>query len=1153
MLGQKDVEHNSQKIYYRSIVGAAEVGSKIKLGITINTMDTINKVMLRTWQDYASEKYWTLTTSDDTMEKFYTITLTMPDVGCLFWYYFIIETNERTYFYGNNPEQLGGLGTLYDHLPPSFQITVYEKGAKTPDWFKHSVMYQIFPDRFCRAGNEIVEKKGALFHASWNDDPRYLLDRKGEIAAYDFFGGNIKGLESKLDYLKELGISVIYLNPVFESESNHHYDTGNYHKIDPIFGTNEEFHNLIDKARKMGIRIILDGVFSHTGAQSIYFNRDGRYDSVGAYQSQDSPYYDWYSFRNYPNDYDCWWDFWTLPNVKETTPSYMDFIIHNDDSVLKHWLNEGIGGWRLDVIDELPMEFTEAFYAELKKTDPDAVIIGEVWEDASNKIAYGFQRQYLCGREMDSAMNYPFREHLINFLLGNIDGEVCMRRMESLRENYPKENFYAMMNLIGSHDRIRIMNILAGVTNFDEEPAGIDPFKFELDEKQKKLAKARLIMAALWQMTYPGVPCVYYGDEIAMEGFKDPLNRRPYTWDGGDDEIRQQYKKFIAERNNHTVLQTGALLPLYAKDDIVAYARVILNGLDVFGKEAKSDSYIVAFNRSDRWKHEVSFDVSDFATGTFVNAFNNKEEYPVSRGKVTVILNPLEGVLLHQVPQQQHYDRRAGILLHPTSLPSKYGIGDLGKEAFEFVDYLKAAGQSVWQILPLNPIGNGYSPYQSPSAFASSPLLISLDDLVERGLLDKADVADFKPPKNDTLVDFEHVIPFKTNCFKKAFANFNDKGGSKLKTQFKEFCEKESYWLDDYAMFQALKQDNNDSYWVDWDVDIKQRDPSTLARVKDRLADSIAYEKFIQFIFSEQWNKLHKYAKDRGIDILGDMPIFISADSADAWANQSLFKLNKDGTPKKVAGVPPDYFSATGQLWGNPQYDWKAMEKDRYAWWKLRFKRLFEIVDIVRIDHFRGFEAYWEIDAKEKTAIHGKWVKGPGKHFFDELGKEFNDLPLKIVAEDLGIITNEVEALRQNCGFPGMKILHFELDFNENGRIGFISAENSVVYTGTHDNNTTVGWFLEDVDGAAKANIADLLGADVHKPDDVCQKLIEFAYASQSKFAMLPMQDVLKLDSRNRMNTPGTVGINWKWRLKPDYRLSGEADNLKALCNKYKR
>ncbi len=1153
MIERKNVEHNSQKIYYRSIVGAAEVGSKIQLGIKINTEEPIKKVSLRTWQDYGEEKILELSTDDETEEKFYKISLTLPDVGCLFWYYFIIETNHRTYYYGNNSEQLGGLGELYNHVPPSFQVTVYEKGAKTPDWFKHSVMYQIFPDRFCRVGNEIIEKKGAIYHASWSDDPRYFMDSKGEIAAYDFFGGNIKGIESKLDYLKELGISVIYLNPIFESESNHHYDTGDYYKVDPIFGTNEEFRHLIDTAREKGIKIILDGVFSHTGAQSIYFNRDGRYDSLGAYQSKDSPYYDWYIFRNYPNDYECWWNFWTLPNVEEKTPSYRNFIIHKDDSVLKHWLNEGISGWRLDVIDELPMEFTEEFYAELKKTNPDAVIIGEVWEDASNKIAYGFQRQYLCGREMDSAMNYPFREHLINFLLGNIDGKECMRRLESLRENYPKENFYAMMNLIGSHDRIRAMTILGDATDFDEVPAGLDPYKFKLDERHERIAKARLIMATLWQMTYPGVPSIYYGDEIAMEGFKDPTNRRTYTWDGGDDNIRQQCKKFIAERNNHTVLQTGELLPLYAKDDILAYARVILNGRDAFGQEAESDSYIVAFNRSVDKVHEVSFDVSDFATGGFVDAFDSEQKYPVHRGRVYLTLKPLEGVLLRNLPQKQNYDRRAGILLHPTSLPSKYGIGDLGKEAFDFIDYLKAAGQSIWQILPLNPVGNWHSPYQSPSAFAGNPMLISIDDLIERGLLNESDVENFNPSKNPSSVDFNRVIPFKNDCFKKAFKNFVDKNDAELNFAFDNFCNKESYWLNDYAMFMALKQANHDKDWTDWSDDIKQRDNAALQKVSENLSDLIKYEKFLQFIFTLQWNKLHDYAKEHSIDILGDMPIFVSADSADAWANQNLFQLKEDGTPKKVAGVPPDYFSKTGQLWGNPQYDWKTMEADKYAWWKLRFKKLFELVDIVRIDHFRGFEAYWEVDAKERTAVNGKWIKGPGKNFFKELSKEFGDISLKIVAEDLGIITDEVEELRQDCGFPGMKILHFELDFNEEGRVGFVAPENSVVYTGTHDNNTTVGWFMEDIDDASKVNIAALLNADVRRPDDVCQKLIEFAYASNSRFAILPMQDVLKLDSSERMNKPGTVGNNWGWRLKPNYQIEAEAGKLKALCIKYMR
>ena len=284
---------------------------------------------------------------------------------------------------------------------------------------------------------------------------------------------------------------------------------------------------------------------------------------------------------------------------------------------------------------------------------------------------------------------------------------------------------------------------------------------------------------------------------------------------------------------------------------------------------------------------------------------------------------------------------------------------------------------------------------------------------------------------------------------------------------------------------------------------------------------------------------------------MGDMPIFVATDSADAWANQELFQLDREGHPEKVAGVPPDYFSMTGQLWGNPQYDWDAMEGTNYDWWKLRLKKLYDWVDIVRIDHFRAFESYWSVDGKAETAVEGEWVKGPGLKFFESMKKEFGNA--KFVAEDLGIITNEVEQLRQDCGFPGMKVLHFELRFNEDGRIGFVAPQNSITYTGTHDNNTTVGWFMEDVDNASKATIAAMLGADVRRPDDVCKKMIEFAYASDSRFTIIPMQDILKLDSRSRMNTPGTVGTNWTWRLTPDYKVDADAGYLKSLCLKYMR
>ena len=1061
-------------------------------------------MLLRLWQERKGETLVPLQAknhAEGSEDYFFCTELEMPEKGCLLWYYFIINTSQGTCYYGNNPEMLGGKGDLYDNVPYSYQITVYNKGAKSPDWFKHSVMYQIFPDRFHRHGNALIPKKGAVYHAHWEDDPCYYKDPDTkEIVAYDFFGGNLKGIEEKLDYLKELGISVIYLNPVFESESNHHYDTGDYHKVDPILGTNEDFKHLIDTAKEKGIRIIIDGVFSHTGSNSRYFNRKGEYDTVGAYQSQDSPYYEWFCFRNWPREYDSWWDFNTLPNVQETNPSYMKFIISGEDSVLHHWMKEGVMGWRLDVIDELPELFSQSFYAELKKTNPEAVMIGEVWEDASHKVAYGVPREYLCGQEMDSAMNYPFRDILFDFLMGRVDGNLAARRFTSLRENYPKENFYAMMNLIGSHDVHRAITFLGEAPYYDGMPA-VEQSRAKMDHVHYSLGKARLIMAAAWQMTYPGVPCIYYGDEIGMEGFKDPYNRRPYKWSGGDEEIRAVYKKLIKLRNENQVLQTGEVLPLYAAGNVIAYARVIRGGRDVFGQSAEDGIFIVAFNRNAEWEH-IDIDVSDFVSGELEDVLSEgRERYYVVRGRLHLKLQDLK--------------------------------------AYKFIDFLQEAGQTVWQILPLGPVGFGYSPYQSPSAFAGNPLLIDLDDLIEKGWISAAE-ARLPYAGGGSFVDFERVQAFKSKCLKKAYAKFAKEADKDW--EYEAFCQREAYWLDDYALFMAIKKDQKGASWIEWPKTLKHRDTQALKVTADKLKEAVGYEKFLQYLFHTQWQKLHEYARNHGVAIMGDMPIFVSHDSADAWANQKLFDLNPDGTAKTVAGVPPDYFSATGQLWGNPQYNWQAMEAENYDWWKKRFRKLYELVDIVRVDHFRGFESYWEVDGKAETAINGRWLKGPCKPFFDEIRKELGHMP--IVAEDLGIITDEVEALRDACGFPGMKVLHFTLHFGDMGRFGFVAPENSVVYTGTHDNNTTVGWYNHDVDDAMGAAVAELLHARSDRPREVCEKLIEFAYASDARLAM---------DERSRMNTPGTVGFNWKWCLKPGYLMEVDVEKLRQLCVRYER
>ena len=386
--------HNSHEFYCRSVFGAVPSGSQVVLRLRADKNIEENwQASVRLWQSNAGETIVPMTWEGEAFKA----TLTMPDKGCLLWYYFIVSYDGKTVYYGNNHEQLGGKGRITAQEPPSYQITVYDKDVKTPDWFKNAIVYQIFPDRFRRGKDTtavLTGKKGAVIHSDWDDIPAYWKNPDtGEIAFYDFYGGNLAGIREKFSYLKELGVTAIYLNPIFESCTNHRYSTADYHRVDPFLGTNEEFAAFCRAAKEEGMAVILDGVFSHTGADSIYFNRFGHYDSVGAYQSKESPYYSWYRFKEYPNDYESWWGVMDLPNVEETEPSYMDFVIHNDDSVLRYWMRQGISGWRLDVVDELPAAFLRDFYKTLKEENPDAVLIGEVWEDASNKISYGEQRE----------------------------------------------------------------------------------------------------------------------------------------------------------------------------------------------------------------------------------------------------------------------------------------------------------------------------------------------------------------------------------------------------------------------------------------------------------------------------------------------------------------------------------------------------------------------------------------------------------------------------------------------------------------------------------------------------------------------------------------------------------------------------------------
>lgn len=488
--------------------------------------------------------------------------------------------------------------------------------------------------------------------------------------------------------------------------------------------------------------------------------------------------------------------------------------------------------------------------------------------------------------------------------------------------------------------------------------------------------------------------------------------------------------------------------------------------------------------------------------------------------------------------------RRAGVLLHPTSLPGLYGSGDLGPSAYAFIDFLSKAKQSYWQVLPLNPVDYCASPYQSPAAFAGNHLLISLELLINDGLLTNADCQIV----NKAALSFAQDAEFRTKSLLVAYERFVNQPSNK---EYSEFCDKESYWLDDYALFMALKKKLNNLPWHKWNYALARRDIQMLGVCQEILAQDIGFYKFLQYEFFSQWRKLKSYANARGIKIIGDMPIFIAHDSADVWAQPSLFTLDDNGGTEKVAGVPPDYFSATGQLWGNPHYSWEEMLKDDYSWWRARFAKLLALVDIIRVDHFRGFESYWEIPGGAQTAVSGEWRKGPGDKFFKTLEQYLGKIP--IIAEDLGIITPEVIALKDQFSFPGMKVLHFALNINEQNKLEFNCDRNCVIYTGTHDNNTTLGWLREDINPAMHKALQKALNADVDDDEQLCWRLIEFAYASAAVIAIIPLQDFLALGSEARMNLPGTTVDNWQWQLSADCLTTALADKIAYVTNKYQR
>lgn len=491
------------------------------------------------------------------------------------------------------------------------------------------------------------------------------------------------------------------------------------------------------------------------------------------------------------------------------------------------------------------------------------------------------------------------------------------------------------------------------------------------------------------------------------------------------------------------------------------------------------------------------------------------------------------------VAHETHERRRTGILLHPTSLPHSIGNGDLGVDAYRFVDFLADSGCTLWQTLPLGPTHGDGSPYQCLSIHAGNELLISLRMLAEHGWLLPEELADdgSKSPAE-----------FRRACLTRAYQGFKARASAEVRLAFEHFHQTHASWLDDYALYQAIRNEHRHSAWCDWPQPLRDREPQALQQARKALADRIGQIQFEQYLFFQQWMALKAYANQRGVLMFGDMPIFVAYDSADVWAQREYFRLDQSGRMEVVAGVPPDYFSATGQRWGNPHYRWDRMQADGFKWWLERLHTQLQMFDVVRIDHFRGFEAYWEIPAASETAINGYWVKAPGEALFETIRRELGALPL--VAEDLGLITEEVHALRNAFALPGMKILQFAFDGGPgNPYLPHHHRERCVVYTGTHDNDTTCGWFASLNEGQ-RQYVREYLG---HPQETMPWPLIRSALASVAQWAVLPLQDALELDSTHRMNTPGTQQGNWCWRFEWEKVPSGLAARLRQLNHLYGR
>ncbi len=589
--GLKRSMFNSRDPAYKDPTGAVAEGTSVHFRITLPRELTCSASRMVIEQEGVGTQildlFWCGMNGDDW--EWWECHFTPPAPG-LYFYHFEARTLR-----GARRLSRGFAGSAVFNGFDRWQLTVYSKNLSVPEWPEGGIMYQIFPDRFAASGikKENVPEDRTL-RQDWGGEPEWRPDAQGRVTNSDYFGGDLKGIEEKLPYLKKLGVTCIYCNPLFEAHSNHRYNTADYSKIDPLLGTERDFSDLCAAAEKLGIRVIIDGVFNHTGSDSVYFNREGRYPTLGAHNSQQSPYYSWFSFRQWPNSYDCWWNFDTLPNVNEGNRDYQEYIT-GKDGIVRKWLRAGAAGWRLDVVDELPDNFIDLIAAASVDEKPDAYLLGEVWEDASNKAAYGVRRRYLLGGQLDSVMNYPFRDAILNFLLGadsGSDPKEFAETVESILENYPPQAARLLMNHIGTHDTERALTVLGG------EPAGNRGREWQSAQKmtpeQRETGKKRLKLASLIQYFLPGIPCLYYGDEAGLEGYRDPFNRRCYPWGNEDRELLDWYETLGRIRTEHKhILARGGYKTLLADKNLLAFERFTVT-------ENVRDSLVVVVNRSSR-------------------------------------------------------------------------------------------------------------------------------------------------------------------------------------------------------------------------------------------------------------------------------------------------------------------------------------------------------------------------------------------------------------------------------------------------------------------------------------------------------------------------------------------------------------------------